>query len=145
MLLAITPFSTGYKVLGVLHIVSVVAAFGPLLVYPTVRKSGGTAALARLHMRLVLPAMFVVWVFGMGLAGMSKPAGADDPVYHLSETWLALAVVVWVIVMAVGWFLIRPSISDSSDSANARFSAGIGVTHLGLVVALVLMIWKPGA
>lgn len=145
MLLAITPFSTGSKIVGLLHIASVVAAFGPVLVYPTVRKAGDTASVARLHMRLVMPALFLMWVFGMGLAGLSKPDGADEPVYKVSETWLTLAVIDWVILMAIGWFLIRPSITDSSDSANARFSAGVGLTHLGLVVGLVLMIWKPGA
>jgi hypothetical protein len=145
MLLAITPFSTGSKLVGLLHIASVVAAFGPVLVYPTMRKAGDAASVARLHMRLVMPALFLMWVFGMGLAGLSKPDGADEPVYKVSETWLALAVVDWLILMAIGWFLIRPSITDSSDSANARFSAGVGLTHLGLVVGLVLMIWKPGA
>jgi hypothetical protein len=145
MLLAITPFTTGSKIVGLLHIASVVGAFGPVLVYPTVRKAGDAASVARLHMHLVMPAMFLMWVFGMGLAGLSKPAGADDPVYKVSETWLALAVVDWLVLMAVGWFLIRPSINGSSDSANARFSAGVGLTHLGLVVGLVLMIWKPGA
>ena len=145
MLWAITPFSTGSKIVGVLHIVSVVAAFGPVLVYPTLRRAGDTRSLARIHMRIVMPAMFAMWVFGMGLAGLSKPDGADEPVYKVSETWLALAVVDWVILMAVGWFLIRPSITDTSESRDSRFSAGVGITHLGLVVGLVLMIWKPGA
>jgi ABC-type branched-subunit amino acid transport system permease subunit len=145
MLLAITPFTTGSRFVGLLHVASVVAAFGPVLVYPTLRKAGDAASIARLHTRLVMPAMFLMWVFGMGLAGLSKPDGADEPVYKVSETWLALAVVDWVILMAVGWFLIRPSITDRSDSANTRFSVGVGVTHLGLVVGLALMIWKPGA
>lgn len=144
-MLAITPFTTASKILGVLHIASVVAAFGPLLVYPTLRRAGAAGALARLHMRVVMPAMLVMWVFGMGLAGVSKPEGADDPVYHLSETWLALAVVDWVVLMAVGWFLIRPALRDTGEAATARLSAGIGVTHLGLAIGLVLMVWKPGA
>jgi ABC-type branched-subunit amino acid transport system permease subunit len=145
MLLAITPFTTGSRFVGLLHVASVVAAFGPVLVYPTLRKAGDAASIARLHMRLVMPAMFLMWVFGMGLAGLSKPDGADEPVYKVSETWLALAVVDWVILMAVGWFLIRPAITDRSESADARFSAGVGLTHLGLVLGLALMIWKPGA
>ena len=144
MMWAITPFSTWSKILGVLHIAAVVAAFGPVLVYPTLRKAGDRAALARLHMHIVMPAMFLVWIFGMGLAGLSEPDGADDPVFKMSQTWLALALLDWVVLMAVGWFLIRPAISDGSEKASSRFSAGVGITHLGLVVALVLMIWKPG-
>jgi ABC-type branched-subunit amino acid transport system permease subunit len=145
MVWAITPFSTWSKIVGVLHIVSVVAAFGPVLVYPTLRKAGDRASLARLHMRIVMPALLLTWIFGMGLAGLSKPDGADEPVFKVSETWLTLALIDWAVLMAVGWFLIRPAISDSSKSANSRFSAGVGLTHLGLVVGLVLMIWKPGA
>lgn len=145
MLLAIQPFTTASKYLGLLHIASVIAAFGPMLVYPSLRRAGETATLARLHMRIVMPALFLVWVLGMGLAGVSRPSGADEPVYKVSETWLALAIVDWLILMAVAWFLIRPAISDSGESANKRFSAGTGITHLGLVVGLVLMIWKPGA
>jgi len=144
MLWAITPFSTWSKIMGVLHIVAVVAAFGPVLVYPTLRKASDRPALARLHTHVVMPALLLVWIFGMGLAGFSKPDGADDPTFKMSQTWLVLAILDWVVLMAVGWFLIRPAITDTSDKANARFSAGIGVTHLGLVIALVLMIWKPG-
>jgi len=40
--------------------------------------------------------------------------------------------------------LIRPAISDDSPSAVAKMAAGSGITHLGLVIGLVLMIWKPG-
>ena len=144
-MLAITPFTTMSKWLGLLHIISVVAAFGPMLVYPTLRRAGAVDALARLHMRLTLPALVALWVFGMGLAGVSKPSGADDVVYHVSETWLVLALIDWAVLMVVAWILIRPAIGDRSDASTARFSAGVGITHLGLVVGVVLMIWKPGA
>ena len=143
--LAITPFSTWSKWLGLLHIVAVVMAFGPMLVYPTLRRVGDVAALARLHTRFTLPALVAVWVFGMGLAGVSKPDGSDELVYHVSETWLVLALVDWAVLVAVAWFLIRPAIADRNDAATAKFSAGVGITHLGLVIGLVLMIWKPGA
>ena len=144
-MLAITPYTTMSKYMGLLHIAAVVGAFGPMLVYPTLRRAGAIDALARLHLRVTLPALMAVWIFGMGLAGVSKPSGADDVAYHLSETWLVLALIDWAVLMAVAWFLVRPAISDRGASAAAKFSAGIGVTHLGLVIGLVLMIWKPGA
>ena len=102
--------------------------------------------LARLHMRLTLPALVAVWVFGMGLAGVSKPPGADDIVYHVSETWLVLALIDWAV--ADGGRLVPDPPGDHRHEPSAprrRFSAGVGITHLGLVVGLVLMIWKPGA
>jgi hypothetical protein len=142
--LAIMDFSTGYQLLGLLHILAAVVAFGPMLIYPTVRGAGDTAALARLHTRMTMPALVLLWVLGMGLAGMSKPKGSDEIIYHMSQTWLILAIVDWLILVAVGWFLIRPSITDASESATKRFQAGVGITHIGLVVGVALMIWKPG-
>jgi uncharacterized membrane protein len=136
--LAIWNFSFGYQLLGALHIAAAVVAFGPMLVYPTLREAA-PARLAKLHMAMTFPALAALWVLGMGLAGMS------DDAFKVSQTWLVLAIVDWVILMVVSWFLIRPAIADASESARSRFAAGVGITHLLMVVGLVLMIWKPGA
>jgi hypothetical protein len=74
----------------------------------------------------------------MGLAGMS------EDVYKVSQLWLTLSILNWVVLVAVSWFLIRPAITDTGDSATSKLAAGTGITHLGLVIGLVLMIWKPG-
>ncbi len=130
--------STGYRIMATLHILSAIVAFGPLFLYPGLRKAGETQTMAAMHMRMTFPALVLLWVLGMGLAGMSEGA------YELSQTWLALSIVNWVVLIAVSWFLIRPSITDASESAAAKLAAGTGVTHLGLVVGMVLMVWKPG-
>lgn len=137
-MLAIYPISTGYQIMALLHIAAAVVAFGPLLVYPTL-KAAAPDRLAKLHMTITFPALVALWVFGMGLAGMS------DDAFKMSQTWLALAIVDWVILMAVSWFLIKPAITDTTESAMSKFSAGVGVTHLGMLVGLILMIWKPGS
>jgi len=130
--------SAGYRIMGLLHIIAAVAAFGPVLMYPGLKRAGETATLARLHMRVTFPALIVLWVLGMGLAGMSEDA------YKVSQTWMALSIVVWAILVAASWLLIRPAITDDSPSAVSKMAAGSGITHLGLVIGLVLMIWKPG-
>ena len=137
-MLAVLIDSFGYRAMALLHILTAVLAFGPLFVYPALRKAGQTATVAQLHMRITFPALVALWVLGMGLAGMSEGA------YNVAQTWLSLSIVVWVVLVAVSWFLIRPSLTDQGESATKKLSAGIGVTHLGLVVGLVLMIWKPG-
>jgi hypothetical protein len=131
--------SFGYRAMALLHILSAVVAFGPLFLYPGLRKAGETATIARMHMKMTFPSLVLLWVLGMGLAGMSQDA------YDMAQTWLALSLVVWVVLITVSWFLIRPSLADASEAATKKLSAGIGVTHLGLIVGLVLMIWKPGA
>ena len=136
---AILQISTGYRIMGLLHIIAAVAAFGPVLMYPGLKKAGETATLARLHMRVTFPALIVLWVLGMGLAGMS------ENLYKVSQTWMALSIVVWAILVVASWLLIRPAITDDSPSAVSKMAAGSGITHLGLVIGLVLMIWKPGS
>ena len=136
--LAVLLDTFAYRTMALAHIASAVVAFGPVLIYPTLRRVDAHEQLATIHMRLTFPALVVLWVLGMGLAGMSENA------YKMSQLWLALSIVDWVVLMVVSWVLIRPAITDQSDAARGRFSAGIGITHLGLVVGLVLMIWKPG-
>ena len=131
--------SPAYRYFGVLHILAAVVAFGPLFVYPTLRKAGDTARLARLHMTMTLPALTLTWVLGMGLVGMS------DDLWEMSDTWIVVSLLCWVVAMAVSWFLIRPAITDRSEAGDKKFSAGIGITHLVLVVVLVLMVFKPGS
>jgi hypothetical protein len=136
--IAILLTSAGYRVMALLHILSAIVAFGPLFLYPGLRKAGETKTIAATHMRMTFPALIALWALGMGLAGMSKDA------YKMSQTWLALSLVLWAILVAVSWFLIRPSITDESEAAKSKLAAGTGITHLGLVIGLVLMIWKPG-
>jgi hypothetical protein len=138
LVLAILLDTTGLRIMALLHILSAVIAFGPLFLYPGLRKAGETTTIASMHMRMTFPALVALWVLGMGLAGMS------DDAYKMSQTWLALSLINWLILIAASWFLIRPSILDTSESANAKLAAGTGITHLGLVVGLFLMIWKPG-
>jgi len=136
--LAILDISTGYQLLGYLHVLAVIVAFGPLFIYPSMQRAGASQALAKMHVRLMLPALTLVWVLGMGLVG------ASDDIWELSQTWILLSLIGWVVLMLVSWFLIRPAINDPGETAKSRLAAGIGVTHVLLVVILYLMTFKPG-
>ena len=110
--IAILLDTTPYRIMALLHILAAIVAFGPLFLYPGLRKAGETATIATMHMRMTFPALIVLWVFGMGLAGMSEDA------YEMSQLWLSLSIVNWVVLVAVSWFLIRPAITDTSQSAS---------------------------
>jgi hypothetical protein len=132
-----TGFSTSYRLFGLLHILAAIVAFGPLFFYPRLQRAGETTAVATLHMKLVFPALTLVWVLAMGMAGIGK--------YDLAETtWITVSIVIWLAMMVMSWFLIRPSITDTSEAARKKMSAGIGSTHLLLVVVLWLMVFQPG-
>ena len=128
--------SFGYRVMGLVHVLSAIVAFGPLFLYPGLRRAGETSTMASMHMRMTFPALVVLWVAGMGLSGIAG--------LKLAQAWLSLSILVWVVLIAASWFLIRPSITDQSEAATKKLSAGVGITHLGLIAGLVLMIWKPG-
>ena len=142
--LAILDISTGYKIVGLLHILAAIVAFGPLFVYPSLQRAGAGVRIARLHLRMTLPALVVTWALGMGLVGMSKPEGLDEAIFKMSQTWIVLALIAWVILMLISWFLIRPALTDDSPAAHGRLASGIGISHLLLVVLLYLMVFKPG-
>jgi hypothetical protein len=122
--------------LYLVHVVGIVAAFGPLFLYPRMQRAGETSAIAALHMKLVFPGLIVLWVAGMGMAGVSKFALAE-------MWWITITIALWVAAVVVSWFLIRPAIGDTSAEATKKMAAGIGITHLIFVLSLVLMIFKP--
>ena len=124
------------KLLYLIHVLSIVAAFGPLFLYPRMQRAGETSAMATLHLKFVFPALILLWVVGMGMAGVNKFALAE-------MWWITITIALWIGSVAVSWFLIRPAISDTSDDAKKKLSMGIGITHLILVASLVLMIFKP--
>ena len=117
-MLALLLNTTGYRLLGLLHVLAVICAFGPLLIYPSMQRAGAGQAVARLHLRLALPAMTLVWVLGMGLVGMS------DDVWELTQTWILLSLIGWVILMLVSWFLIRPALTDTERDGTQSHGVG---------------------
>jgi uncharacterized membrane protein len=129
--------STGFKILLFLHVLAAVAAFGPLLVMASLSKADMPAA-GRLYLRMCLPALVLLWVFGMGLVG------ASDDVFEMSEGWIIASLVVWVALLAIAIGLIRPGLAARTSQARSRLAAGLGASHLLLVVALYLMVFKPG-
>jgi hypothetical protein len=127
-----------YNIFLIAHIVTATLAFGPLFLYPSLRRNGETATIARMHMRLVFPALAIMWVLGMGLSGLS------DQAHKVAHLWISLSIVIWTILMIVSWFLIRPAITDATDAGKSKLAAGTGITHLLLIVSLNLMVFKPG-
>lgn len=126
-----------YRILYLVHLLTAVASFGPLFLYPRLQRAGETAAVARLHMRLVFPALVLMWVAGMGMAGVGKISLAGTP-------FVTATIVLWLIALVASWFLIRPALTEPDDSARSKMAMGVGITHLVLVAALYLMIFKPG-
>lgn len=146
VLAAVTDGS--YQLLLILHILTALVAFAPAFVRPVLiahAKSSGDRsslrALAGSSRRVYSPALILTGVFGFGLSGMS------DDVHELSETWLILAIVIWIGMNGVLHAVERPAevaFADGDDSAEGRLTVGSTAIAVMLVVMVWLMIVQPG-
>ena len=140
--------STGYKIVLLIHVLAVIVGFAPLWLTPVMIRltaAGDKAAADGLEvsiLRFSLPGIGLAGILGFGLAGMSKK------VFKMSQTWLSIAAVLWVVLLALLFFVARPAIKafrDGDAAARGRIMMVTGISHLILVVTLYLMIFKPGA
>jgi uncharacterized membrane protein len=138
--LALLAASTGFKITVALHIVAVIAAFGPLLVMGRLW-AGDPQGTAKLYVRMSLPSLVLVWVLGMGAVGAS---GSGEEKISMSDTWVILSLLVWAILVAVAVAVIMPAVKATGEAARSRLMAGVGTSHLLMAVAVVLMVFKPG-
>jgi hypothetical protein len=129
-----------YQTILIVHILAAVVAFGPNFALPAARRSGG-GALARageMAMFVQVPALFGVLVTGIG---MLTAWGDVDGKSAFAQVWVSIAFVL-VIAAAVLAFLIGRA---TKEDGNAKLVAPLsGVMHLILVVAIFLMVVRPG-
>ena len=138
---------TGYHIVLLLHVLTVIVGFAPLWLTPVMIRltaAGDKAAADGLEvsiLRFSLPGIGLAGILGFGLAGMS------EKVFKMSQTWLSIAAVLWVVLLALLFFVARPAIKafrDGDAAARGRIMMATGISHLILVVTLYLMIFKPG-
>jgi uncharacterized membrane protein len=142
---------TGFKIVLLLHILTVLVAFSPSFVHPLLtRQTTGFEATNRGKIlglfagngrRIYAPALIVAGLFGFALQGMS------DGVIEFSQTWFWLAVVVWVAMNGLLHAMLLPAeraLADGDESAAKKLdTAGMIMTVL-LLVMLYLMVFRPG-
>src|SRR6056297_3808754 len=104
-----------YRILYFVHLLSAIAAFGPLFLYPRLQRAGQTSEVARLHMRLVFPALVLMWVAGMGMAGVGEISLAGTP-------FVTATIVLWLIALVASWFLIRPALTEPDEGARSKMA-----------------------
>ena len=138
---------TGYHIVLLLHVLTVIVGFAPLWLTPVMIRltaAGDKAAADGLEvsiLRFSLPGIGIAGILGFGLAGMS------EKYFKMSQAWLSIAAVLWIVLLAVLFFVARPAIKafrDGDVAARGRIMMATGNGHLILVVMLYLMIFKPG-
>ena len=162
--------SFGYNVVLLLHIVCVIVGFGGVIlngVYASrARRLPPEQNLAVMEvnsfvsMKVAEIFIYLTPVFGFALMGMS------DKVFQISQMWIWLSLVIYVVSLGVSHGLLMPKVKTMLatqremldapatgpddprvsvlESTGKQIGALSGVLHLSLVAMLVLMIWKPG-
>jgi hypothetical protein len=137
-----TTNSGVYKVFLFVHILAVIAAFGPGLLYALGVRGGLHREVTDAHTRISIPAIVVVGIAGFGLVGLS------DKVWKFSQIWVSLGGLIWLLVVLDAVLLLRPALAGATagdDKSKGRVAMATGLLHLGMVVAVFLMVFKPGA
>lgn len=139
--------STGYSIVLLLHVLAVVIGFAPAWLTPAMMRltaAGDRQAADQLEtsiLRYSLPGIAIAGLLGFGLVGMS------EKVFELTQPWVLAAILLWLVLLAVVFFLARPAVKafrDGDTKARGMVSASTGITHLILLVMLYLMIFQPG-
>lgn len=157
--------SNGYKILFAIHILAIIAAFGPLftsrmLNHQAIKRTGEDARVfASIPMavtnRISMPAFITAVIAGLGLVGASKD------LYKFSQAWVSYAFSLVLVIALVYYFMLRPAqkrlvaavqngtpeehANDAAiRSAKAVGAAATGLIHLCMVGLVLLMVWKPG-
>jgi uncharacterized membrane protein len=143
--------TTAYKVLFLLHITSIVVAFGPAVVQSALARQyvqDGPAAVQRFHsyaarngQRINGIALVLAGLFGILLIVTS------EDLFKFDQTWINLAFLVWIAMNGVLHGMILPAekkLAAGDSSAGGRLQAGEAIISLLFVVMLYVMIWKPG-
>lgn len=151
MFVLATINSFGYKLMLVLHLLTVVAAFAPGFVWPAVavrlkkqQKPVGptvgdlsSANLTRIHG----PSLVLSGLFGFGLIGLS------DGVIEFSQAWISVGMLLWFVMMGVVFGMQLPAEKKAAAgdvSAEKLVSMSSGIVTLLFVIQLVVMVWQPG-
>lgn len=163
--------SFAYKLFFLLHILSAIIGFGGVLlngVYAArAQKRPPAEGLAVMEvntfvsLRVAEMFIYLTALIGLGLVGLS------DGIWAFRQTWVWLAIVVYVVSLGISHGLLQPKVKrllalqrelveagppaggpppQAAELAKLgpQIGAVSGVLDLALVVILVLMIWKPG-
>ncbi len=141
---------TPYNIVLILHILAALVAFAPAFVNPLLTnqtRDMEPSARQRIlgHMagnsrRVYAPALIVLGFLGFALSGMSDGANS------LSETWLIISIVIWIVMNGVLHAVLTPAeraLASGDETASKRVDLGGGIMTILLLVVLGLMVFQP--
>ena len=144
----------GYKVLLLLHLLSVVIGFGPwmlngLLPRWALSRSAeeGQAVNGAAYQisNLSQFAIYAAFIFGFATLG-----SANSHTIKASQAWVWISILCWLGIVGVMHGLALPAQRQLRDgqgdraTVTQRLSIAAGIINLLVIVAVVLMVFEPG-
>lgn len=155
-----------YQIVLLLHIAAAIVGFGGVIAHSAynAKAFGGTAGDARVLLRTtqLVTGLAHYAIYGVFALGIALVAVSDGGI-SFSEAWISASFVVWFMLVGVAHGMVKPTVRSLTEKAEGmdpevkmtddpevvgmakRLALGEGLTQLLLVIALVLMIWQPGA
>jgi uncharacterized membrane protein len=155
-----------YRIVLLLHIVAAIVGFGGVITHGAyhARAFRGTAEAARSVLEAARSvtniahyAIYAVLPLGIVLIAIS------DDTFSMGDPWVSASFVVWFLMVGAAHGAVRPAVRSLSERAGTldagaslqgdaeaqaaarKLMIGEAATQILLVVALYLMVWKPGA
>jgi uncharacterized membrane protein len=167
--------SGAYKLVLLLHLLTVVAGFGPTLLAPAfaaqARSRRGKDGVAVFDATYTVLSTYATWiVYAVPVFGILLVMLADPP-WSFSQAWISLSFLLYIISLGVAHALHQPNLRKMGElmaqvaegpppgaaaggpppqvaeieSRGQRAGLFGAVLNVLFLLILILMIWKPGA
>jgi uncharacterized membrane protein len=164
-----------YRLVFLLHILAVIAAFGPWLLAPAfaaqARTRRGREGLAIADTTYTVLSTYAMWIaYTVPVLGILLVLLSDD-LWKFSQAWISLSFLLYIVAVGVAHALHLPNLRRMNElmaqlaegpppgtapggpppqvaeleTRGQRAALVGGALNVLLVLILVLMIWKPGA
>jgi uncharacterized membrane protein len=142
---------TGYKIVLLLHIITMVIALAGAVAHPLMvefEQRRDDADVVKLAQRMVAASRIYVISFALaGVIGFGLVSMSDD-VIKFGDAWVWLSIVIWLAINGILHALLLPaerSLAGGDESALAKVKQFGGIVSVLILVLLYLMVVKPGA
>jgi hypothetical protein len=155
-----------FQIIILAHIAAAIVGFGAMISHSTYHARAFRSPAGVARTLLEATAGVSKWadygIYAVLPLGIVAIAISDDT-FSFADAWVSASFVVWFAVVGVIHGLIRPAVKamtaradalspdtalevdSEAGAASRKLMLGEGISQLLVVVALVLMVWKPGA
>ena len=150
MLLAVANLGAAFRFFIFLHVIFVIVAFGPAFVAPfQARQRRETGVVIRAMSTQIHGGALAL----AGLFGILGVVSAKGDVYKMSQSWVQIALFLWLLMLALLFVGLLPAerklssgelAGEARAAVDQRLAMMFGAFHLLFLLQIIDMIWQPG-